>query len=226
MALDHGIRRHPTRYQLVAFAESMLDRRSPVSAAMASHISSCPSCAAEVQAIRMCLEFTASAPVLEPSSGLTGQILRSARQERRVQSPARCRLASLTTALRGAVYAAGLAAVAVMVFGAALNGGSPGASAAAPLPQMAGNHPTPEALQKTAQEVQALAAAVRSDSGEAQTPLERSRRLAVSVMDADIAAAMLALQRNPGCTRATHIVNANLQRQAETLRNLYVERKL
>lgn len=227
MTLDGGIRRHPTRYQLVAFAENMLDRRAPVSAAMASHIASCPACAAEIQAIRTCLEFTASAPGLEPSSDLTGQILLSAQHERRIhQTQQHKGWTPVTRALQGIVYTAALAAIAVVVFGAALGRNANGNAAMAPLPQMAENAPSPESIKKKAEEVETLSAAVRSVMDKSLSPLERRKMLAVNAMDADIAAAMSALERNPGCARATHIVNANLQRQAETLRNLYVERKL
>jgi len=119
--------------------------------------------------------------------------------------------------------------VATLVFGAALNaapspeGGAPANPAQHPAVVSASNQ---DALQRTAEEVRTLAAAVRSVSDRPQTPREREHRRAAALLDADIAAARQALQRNPGCERAEAIVNANLQRQAETLRALYLERSL
>ena len=67
MNLEQTVLRHPARQELVAFAESLVDRSSRVSAFLAAHVNSCPRCTAEVRAIRASLEFTASASAPEPS---------------------------------------------------------------------------------------------------------------------------------------------------------------
>jgi hypothetical protein len=228
MAINHTIRRHPFRHELVAFAETLVDRNAPVSASMAAHVAACPACAAEVKSIRRSLEFAASAPRLEPSTDLTSQILLQAHKER--GGAQEHRRASVGWAVcRGVVYTGLLAAVAVTVFNTALQDSTPMPRAETTLaaqPAVEDEVPSEEALQKAAAEVRTLAAAIRFADSKPQSAREREHRRAVSAMDADIAAARTALERNPGCARATRIVNANLQRQAKALRTLYVERTL
>jgi hypothetical protein len=227
LPIEPRVRRHPMRYQLVAYAESLVDHRAPVSAFLAVHVTACPRCSAEVRQIRASFEFTAMAGLLEPSQDLTAQILMRARHER--QENAAHRRSPWWTACQSVVYGAALVAIAVLVFGMALRvstaprlqplllADSPAADTLAP---------SAETLRKTASEIQALSAAVRFSANKPVSASEREHRRAVSAMDADISAAQNALKRNPGCVRATHVVNANLQRQAETLRRLYVERAL
>jgi hypothetical protein len=45
----------------------------------------------------------------------------------------------------------------------------------------------------------------------------------VLALHADRTAALAALKRNPGCARASRLVTANLEREAQALRTLYVE---
>lgn len=228
MALNHTIRRHPFRHELVVFAETLVDRKSPVSAIMAAHVAACPACAAEVKSIRRSLEFAASAPRLEPSTDLTAQILRQAQKERN-ESQEHRRGAVVWAGCRGLAYAGLLAGIAVAVFHTALQETAPSTQAETVLaaqPASAEAAPSTEALEKAAAEVRTLAAAIRFAADKPLTVREREHRRAVSAMDADIAAALGALQRNPGCVRATRIVSANLPRQAEALRTLYVERTL
>ncbi len=225
MGLDQKIRRHPTRQQLVIYAESMVDRRAAVSAVMAAHLASCPACAAEVRSIRASLEFAARADALEPSNDLTAQILMKARHAREAHAP-RPRSA-FWLACRGAVFATGMAAVAAVVFGVALGTPEPTPQVETALHQVSEVIPSPEVIRKAAAEVKALAPAVRTAATtKPRSPREQEHLRAVNAMDADIAAAQAALQRNPGCIRASRIVNANIQRQAETLRHLYLERTL
>ena len=119
--------------------------------------------------------------------------------------------------------------VAIVVFGLALRGAGPAPvprhTAAVSTETTVAESPT-ESLSKTVDEVQTLAAAVRAGHGKAPSPEEWVHRRVVSAMDADIAAAVAALERNPGNVRASHIVHANLERQAQALRSLYVERTL
>ncbi len=225
MGLDQKLRRHPTRYQLVAFTETVVDRNAPVSAALAAHVAACPMCAAEVKSIRASLEFAARASLLEPSSDLTAQILLKAKSKREAARGHR-RTSAFGVALRALAFTSALAAAAVVVFGAAIGEPISMKPLETALHQVSNAMPAADVIQKAAAEVKALGAAMRTASSKPRSLKELEQRRAVSAMDADIAAAQAALQRNPGCVRATHIVNANIQRQAETLRNLYVERSL
>jgi hypothetical protein len=87
--------------------------------------------------------------------------------------------------------------------------------------------PSPEEIHKTAVEVSTLAEAVGSRGDTVRLSLEeRQHRRTVLALDADLSAALVALRENPGCRRAGDLVNANLQRQAQALKKLYVERSL
>lgn len=236
ISLDSTILRHPTRHQLVAHAESLVDRGSPVSAAMAAHLSACPRCAAEVRAIRASLEFTASVPVSEPPSGLARQILEGAREARRVSEPAPRRAPArslLAGALRGAVFTALTAATAALVFTSALGEPSGGQDSppAGNLPKRAAlaveERPAPpENIRDRAREIGRLSASVARLSAEPRTPREWERRRTLEGVSQDMNAALAALERNPGCPRANELVRTHLDRQAESLRDLFIERTL
>jgi hypothetical protein len=76
-------------------------------------------------------------------------------------------------------------------------------------------------------EIHTLAAAVGSRPSVPRNLREWQQTRAVLALDADLAAARAALQRNPGCERASRVVNSNIQRQAQALKTLYyVERSL
>jgi len=225
MGLEHKVRRHPTRQQLVAYAECLVDGRTAIPVPIAGHVQRCPQCTREVRLMRASLEFTASAPGLEPSSDLTAQILLGAKQERNTRRPRR--LAVLWMGVKGLTFTAAMAAVTIVVFGAVLGDPGVGAIVQAVAPAEArAQEPSPEDLGKTASQVRKLAAAVRNPALESANPREWERRRALNAMDADIAAALDALERNPGCVRASHIVHANVERQARTLRDLYADRAL
>lgn len=236
ITLDTTILRHPTRHQLVTHAESLVDRRSPVSAAMAAHLSACPRCAAEVRAIRASLEFAASVPASEPSSGLARQILEGAREARRAAepagrpAPARSLLAG---AFRGAVFTVLTAATAALVFSSALGepSGGPDFTPTGSLPKRAAlaaeERPAPpENIQDRAREIGRLSASVARLSAEPRTLREWERRRTLEGVNQDINAALAALERNPGCPRANELVRTHLDRQAESLRDLFIERTL
>jgi hypothetical protein len=226
------MRRHPTKRELLTFAENLVDRRSPVSAPLAAHINGCATCAAEVRAMRASLEFAAQAPSLEPSRDLTNQILMNARQIR--QAPAQVvqpRGHVVLSVAKALACAAVLAIVALVSFAMALQEEPQDRIAVTVSPEAPALHPqgpSPEALRKATAEIETLSAAVRKDTDHEKpaTVIERQTRRAVDVMDSDIAAARSALERNPGCSRASHIYNTNVPRQAATLRSLYVEQTL
>ena len=64
-------------------------------------------------------------------------------------------------------------------------------------------------------------------SAETAPSPERAQHLRTAVAaDSDLAAALSALEKNPGSARATHIVYKSLQQQAESLREFYLDRSL
>jgi len=226
---DYRIRRHPARRDLVAYAETLVDGRAPVSAAMAAHVAGCPQCTAEVKAVRSSLELTASAPALCVSNTLTAQILMRAQQESRAQESVRRRHSTAMMAVKSVVYVSGMAAVIVLVFSLALDEARGHEGGASPLRlAVAAGQDEGGAVPSTfdAAAFDKLSAAVRLGPSRPQSPREREHWRAVSALDADIEAAMRALERNPGCARASRMVEANRQRQAEALRSLYIERTL
>ena len=228
--LDKSVLGHPPRHELVAYAENLVDRRAAVSAAMAAHLAACPRCAAEVRAIRASLELAAAAPEQEPPDALARQILTVARQARQ-SAPAQGQnplVRLLAGSLRGAAYAATLAVLAALVFQAALSSAAGTDTAAAPgTPRMAqGGATAPESLWRKAGEVARLSAAVTRQEAPPRSPREWEKRRVLDGMNADLSAALAALERNPGCTRANALVQSRLHRQAEGLRALFIERTL
>ena len=234
MNLEQTVLRHPPRQELVAFAESLVDRSSPVSAFLAAHVSSCPRCTAEVRAIRASLEIAASASASapEPSGDLARQILAGAR-EARLQTPesARKKPSFAGSLFRAALYATATAALAVLTFGMAVNTGDTGAPshpALRPAPQVAQTPGmvSPESILRKAGAIKRLAAAVSRTDSPPRTLREWERRRAVEGVSQDLSAAMAAHERNPGCVRADEMVRTHLDRQVDGLRDLFVERTL
>lgn len=224
------LRRHPSKRALFAFAENSVDRAAPVDAALAAHLNQCPDCAAEVRAMRASLAFLQETPALEPSRELTQQILAAARKERSVRRAAPSARSAALAAVKGVACAGALAAAGLVIFAVALQ--EEAAAPAAPAASLSSapaetGAPSPEAIRRAAAEIRTLSAAVRPKEGDAaHTPHEFVHRRTATAVEADLAAAAAALERNPGSVRASHIFNDNLPRQAEILRALYVERAL
>ena len=226
MRIENRVLGHPSRSQLVTYAENLVDGGAPVSRAIAAHVAACPQCSQELAAIRASLEFTSSADDLAPSLELTGQILTNARTLRNHRRQRRG--IPVISIFKAAAFAAGVIAVAAASFGFALSrDGLTTSGTALPengaLPRTAAALTTTSEkdLERVASEVRMLSDAVRPANLQDRSPEEIKHLRAVQSMDADIAAARAALERNPGCERASSIVNANLKRQAATLRDLY-----
>ena len=215
--------RHLSRQALFAHAESLVDAGKPVEAAYAAHLSGCGACAAEVQAIRPTLEVARLALPLDPSPDLTAQILVRARSEKmRPQVPAHHHRPGRWIAV------CALAAGVMLVIGLAVYSRAVFTPSAAPIllsnTEASTVSQDAEHWTKTVTEVRSLVAATRTPVQ--ANPREIAQRRAVQAMDKDIAAALSALERNPGCARASRIVQSNLERQAQALRNLYASRSL
>lgn len=228
MDIGQKILRHPTRQELAGYAEALADGR-PLPALIASHVTTCAHCAAEVNAVRASFEFTAALPELEPSTELTTRILLEARAKRgEVQRTRRESASPLWFVARAGACAATLALLAGVSFGAFLSlpaaGGRAVAAARGDDPAAAAQ--SQEALRRAVEQVKALSSAVTAPNGNTGDAREFERRRAAQAMAEDIAAAKMALDRNPYCLRAADLFQASLQRQAETLRELYIERSL
>ena len=221
------MKHHPRKYELLGYAETLVDNRAAIPAHLAAHIAACPACQAEVAAIRASLELARKVPDLEPSNDLTVQILIAAQKARRSSGQRRSGRAAARTLVKGLAYAAGVILVGAVCFSAALNTTSPKAGIQGALPQqMADTALSPEAIRKATSDIQTLVSAVSLPSKTPPSPWEVKQRREVHALNTDIEAARAALERNPGCDRATHMVDTNLQRQVQTLRTLYVERNL
>ena len=224
------MKRHPARYELFAYAESLVGQGAPVSARTAGHVVRCRACMEEVGAMRASLEFVAQAPEINPSEELAATILMSAQVARRAAMARRQRWETLVTAVKGLACAAGVVVVAAVYFSMALTAGAGEVSVAYPAAltmSMARTAPAgDDAMSRIAEEVRTLASAVNTPSKTPPSIWEREHRRTVVALERDIAAALAALERNPGCTRAANLVTANLQRQADALRTLYIERSL
>ncbi len=224
------IRNHPGKQALLAYAENLVDQRAPIDRSMAAHLSACSQCKAEVQAIQASLSFASSAPELEPAADMTASILmagKSARSEmRRGATPLRV----VFKVVQVGACAAAMLVVTGLAFSAFL--GSTDVEVATPafdrsVPVVARQGTSPEAMRQAtvnvAAEVRTLSAAVAGVHSATPTPEALEEMRVVQSRDADIAAAMSALERNPNSARAAHVVQATLKQQAESLRNIYVE---
>ncbi len=222
----------PRHDQVLAYAESLVDGK-PMPVKVAGAIANDQQATEELRAIRSSLEVVAKAPELEPSDALTRAILLEAR---RMRQPEQQRTMRYISAWRGLVYGTSFTALVVassiIVFGIALRTPSVSRQAAQASVASAASAPavaetlTADTLTQKASEVEALSAAVRATPGDPGSPERLQRLRAVTAVDSDLAAALTALERNPGSARATHVVYTSLQRQADSLREYYVDRSL
>lgn len=241
MSMDYNRLYHPTRQELFAHAENLVDGRAPISAHLVGHLAACPRCKAEFAGIRRSLDFAAAAPDLAPATDLTAQILLQAKKERKRQHKVARRYSTARVALRGFAYAAMLALIVGVMFNMTLNEprsaasnsqGTTQTTASTSRPSFeaitfSANTATPESLRAAADQLHALLEAVEyGPPGATPTAQELEQLRAIRQLSAEMEAALEALERNPGSTRAKSLVEANLEQQSTLLRRLYVERTL
>ena len=223
------MRLHPSRRNLFFFAESKRDGR-PISAAMARHVAACDRCSREVAAMERSLSFVSGAPRPEPSAALTASILSAARDERQALRRRKAGREAAAGFCRGLAFAAGMAAMSLGAVHFALMEPVERPVRAAQFAPASGQTDTapasPEALRKATLEIGELTAALDEPPAAPATPTERKHRRAATMLSDDLSLAMSALERNPGCARASRLVDSSLKRQANTLKQLYVERAL
>jgi len=222
--------RHPSQHELMAHAESALDAKHCPTGMIADHVASCPICAAEVAAISASLQVIVTAPLLDPNLKAQSALMMRVRKERRKQGALRAGSRGVVRVTRGMAYAAAIVLVAAIAFGAAL-GNSPGTAKTtlgvnAPAPAFESARAQVQnsgaSMEETFATVRSLSKAVQHPATAPLSPELREQHRTVDALGADLAAAQEALTRNPGCERASAVINASLERQAETLRDLYV----
>jgi hypothetical protein len=227
---------HPKKHELLLYAESLVDKRTAISARLAGHVASCPSCMTEVHRMRTSFACVAAVSGLEPSSQLTSQILLAAHEQRQALQQGRAPKPLLVRASKALAYAACIAVVSALCFGAALGGATPWASASAHRDsaalQLASGQTgdstllSPDAILKAAADIQSLLVAISHPGHKPQSLIEQEHLRAVHALTDDLETAKAALQRNPGSARANDVVDTYVKRQAQTLRTLYIERSL
>jgi hypothetical protein len=217
--------RHPSKHELLEHAENLLVHR-PISAKIGGHIASCKACQAELEGVRASFDFIAEARELEPTSDFTAQILMAAQNERRIMNAKRSRLSLVASAAKIAGYAAAVLVIGTVCFSAALVKQANTDQAAFGKKIASSTAIAPDSSLKNATDIRTLAAAVDQPSKKKPSLWEVEHRRTVRALNADIEAAQAALERNPGCDRATRIMANNLQRQAQALKALYLERAL
>ncbi len=211
--------RHPTRLELLGYAESLIGGR-PISAHLGAHVARCPACAAEVDAMRATLRVAAAGSPIEPSREFTAQVLLAAKQERTHRQRHRSRVRSLLRVSRGLGYAAALVVLSAVWFGAASEERA-AVEVRGSVRPLAVLTPSPEDLQADAQ-VKSFAAALGASESEEVNPRELQLRYMALLLDENLQAARAALARNPTSVEAKSVVASHLKRQKEILKALYV----
>lgn len=218
---------HPSKNDLMAYAESLGSSASSLCAATAAHVSECAYCRAEVDKIQTTLSAVELAADIEPSRTWRASLMLAARNERRADA---ARAARLRTRLQKPVAAA---AVFVLVAGGAailLRAGvtqpEPSAVSEAGPQQRSAAFVSLDVLRQMSPEEEMLSDTVMSEQRSPRNRWEQEKRRAASAFDDDIEEALIAFQSNPACVRASELVNANREKLKETLKALYVERSL
>lgn len=232
---------HPESDVLFNYAERLADGRELPAGDAARHIECCDQCNREVQTVRRSIELLAAVPSVTPSRSRTAGILLAARNERRVVTARRLRQRQVVRVSKGfSVAAAAVLTVHLAyLYGTQSDNVQRAAIAfpnahgksvtklqsvartiaeepAAPAPVVTRNNPT-EFL---------LRAAVLSQPAPLRTAHQELARRKMQILDADSAAAMEALKRNPALASASRIVMTNSHQVTEELWDWYVKRPL
>lgn len=227
------MKRHPRREQLFAFAESVTESRPNISDAVAGHVRSCPRCRDEVKRIRATLRAVRAASEETPSNAFQARMMMQVREAQRKQRERAALFRAWTAWGKGLAYATVLLVLAGVSFGGASTPGvnmrdMPDNDGNAPEVAMSAG-PSHDELHKTVEQVRALSEAVRARVRDrvqhAGGSWEEDYERVVLMLDADVEEALAALRRNPGNPRASDLVNASLERQAQTLKSLYMGRR-
>jgi len=227
------MRFHPRKRDLFRHAEAMADGGMPINMEAQRHIASCTKCRETVNAIRESLAFCTDARPLEPSEALTSQILAAAREERaNVHAPRRLRhvVGTWAQGMTGFITVCILAGITFQLAATEPRENQQASALAQPRvdapPSMMAEGITPEAIRRASSDFHELAAVLETPAADRQSIDEWRHRRTAMALNSDLSEALAALQRNPGCIRASQLATASLQRQVDTLKSLYVERTL
>lgn len=222
--------KHPTRTQLITYAEALVDGRGPIFSGIARHLTQCPQCSAEVEAICSSLRFLNSAPKIEPPKELALEILKRAREQKKKMEQNTLPVKKHSRALVAVCVSIWLM-TGYLLFGVSYKPSlfdNTTGKMSIPV-QMASpkiQAPVEKSLEKDVwHEIELL--------GSALSPVFRnntgyfSRQLrSVSIIDRELESAQTALRKNPNCPRANEILQKGVRQKAELLRQIYLERML
>ncbi|HOQ33182.1 MAG TPA: hypothetical protein PLA12_11805 [Candidatus Hydrogenedens sp.] len=222
--------KHPTRTQLITYAEALVDGRGPIFSGIARHLTQCPQCSAEVEAICSSLRFLNSAPKIEPPKELALEILKRAREQKKKMEQNTLPVKKHSRVLVTVCVSIWLM-TAYILFGVSYNPtlfdnttGKMSITVQMASPKM--QTPVEKSMEKDVwHEIELL--------GSALSPVFRnntgyfSRQLrSVSIIDRELESAQTALRKNPNCPRANEILQKGVRQKAELLRQIYLERVL
>ncbi len=222
--------KHPTRTQLITYAEALVDGRGPIFSGIARHLTQCPQCSAEVDAICASLRFLNSAPKIEPPKELTLEILKRAREQKNKIKQTKIPIKKHSHMLIAVCVSIWLI-IGYVLFGVSYKPLLHENSMSRPdIPIQIASPKIQEPSNKTEEkdvwnEIELLGSALspifRNNTGY----LSRQLR-SVSIIDRELESAHTALRKNPTCSRANEILQKGVRQKAELLRQIYLERVL
>ncbi len=222
--------KHPTRTQLITYAEAFVDGRGPIFSGIARHLTECPQCSAEVEAICSSLRFLNSAPKIDPPKELTLEILKKVREQKKKIEQNSIPVKKHSKLLVAVCVSIWLI-IGYILFGVSYNpslykntSGSSNISV-----QMASSEVQPTGEKNKENDVwheiellgSALSPVFRNSPGYSSRQLR-----SVAIIDRELESAQSALRKNPTCPRANEILQKGVRQKAELLRQIYLERVL
>ncbi|MGC8737749.1 MAG: hypothetical protein ACP5UA_03770 [Candidatus Hydrogenedens sp.] len=222
--------KHPTRTQLITYAESLVDGSGPIFSGIARHLTQCPQCSAEVDAICSSLRFLNSAPKVDPPKELTIEILKRAREQKQKMEQNTIPVKKHSRVLVAVCLSIWLM-VGYILFGVSYNPslfddttgktGFPVQMATPKVQTPVEKNPEKDIWHEIELLGSALSPIFRNNTGYFSRQLR-----SVSIIDRELESAQTALRKNPNCPRANEILQKGVRQKAELLRQIYLERVL
>ena len=218
---------HPSKAELFRHVERKV-AGDPIQADVVAHLRRCPKCAEEAHGMESTLQLSSNLDDLEPTDALTEKILRAARAERAGVRRQPKRSMAMFRIAQSCALAATLIIVTAVSFSTA-TGPSPVAgdvrNVVAPNEYL-GSMDRPAGLTRAQREITTIAGAIVPARSGSDGLVEQAHRRAIAEREADITAAITALEANPGSAQARNVVHNSVERQAETYKSLYINRSL
>lgn len=229
---------HPTRSQLIQYAEALVEGKGPIYSGIARHLKQCTQCASEVDAICTSLRFCHTRGiVVEPPKELTLAILNKTKQQRRQIEylPRRYQRFSTIGALVCILTWVIIGLLLLWRYEDTVVKGVELSKNPVRKPPFDRVYPLREDKSGSVmgrrdkidmkKELEILGSVL-------QPLLEYSRGKSdsrlhyMAIIDKDLQSAEYALKRNPGCSRAQELMERRMREKAEVLKWLYWERVL